>query len=66
MNCASPLAQIGRKQIMLINNTEYKEALQEALECIKSAQYSAVQAALDLFPGRRLHPGRLPEPEILN
>ena len=51
---------------MLINNTEYKEALQEALECIKSAQYSAVQAALDLFPGRRLHPGRLPEPETFN
>lgn len=30
---------------MLINNTEYKEALQEALECIKAAQYSAVVSA---------------------
>lgn len=30
---------------MLINSNEYKEALQEALEFIKAAQYSAVVSA---------------------
>lgn len=30
---------------MLINNNEYKEALREAIDCIKAAQYSAVVSA---------------------